>query len=126
MADLRTAMKEFRFLEDKRQAAGLTPAEEARYQELQDVLARGGAEPAAGSGFDVNAASASIYSAPYVGDNPPLESMPVDAASEEAPSPFGLDAPPSEASPADVTEVPAEAVLAADVPASAPADAPMA
>src|SRR6478672_6498379 len=60
MADLRSAMKEFRFLEDKRQGGPLSEIEEARFEELRGQLGvEAGAAPS--GGFDVNAAAAQIY-----------------------------------------------------------------
>jgi hypothetical protein len=58
MAEPRSAMKEFRALDRKRAGEGLTPAEEARYAELRDLV-----EPDVGAGtlqggFDVDAAAA--------------------------------------------------------------------
>jgi hypothetical protein len=60
MPDQRSVMKEFRFLDEKRVAKGLTPAEEARYAHLRDLigpeLGAGGLRP----GFDVDAAAARL------------------------------------------------------------------
>src|SRR6476620_6267678 len=50
MSDTRAAMREFRFLEEKRTRGILSPAEEARWNELQGLLGAEGAstqEPAA-------------------------------------------------------------------------------
>ncbi len=60
MPDQRSVMKEFRFLDAKRIAQGLTPVEEQRYAQLRDLV---GPETGAGglrSGFDVNAAAARL------------------------------------------------------------------
>jgi hypothetical protein len=60
MADQRSVLKEYRLLEQKRQAAGLTPQEEARFVQLRDLVGTE-AGPAAGrTGFDVNAAAARL------------------------------------------------------------------
>ena len=59
MADSRSVMQEFRFLEQKRQSGALTPAEQARHAELRDLV--GFEEPApARGGFDVTAAAAQL------------------------------------------------------------------
>ena len=60
MPDPRSVMKEFRFLDQKRLAEGLTPDEEARLGELRDLV---GPDPSAGAsraGFDVGAAAARL------------------------------------------------------------------
>src|SRR3990172_2040940 len=59
MPDPRSVLKEYRSLEQKRAARGLTPDEEARHGELRELV---GAEPPAAdrSGFDVNAAAARL------------------------------------------------------------------
>ncbi len=60
MSDARSVMKEFRFLDQKRQIEGLSADEEARYGELRDLV---GVEPGvagARPGFDVNAAAARL------------------------------------------------------------------
>jgi hypothetical protein len=60
MPDQRSVMKEFRYLDEKRLAEGLTPDEEARLAHLRDLI---GPELGAGSmrpGFDVNAAAAAL------------------------------------------------------------------
>ncbi|HEY6100687.1 MAG TPA: hypothetical protein VIW03_14715, partial [Anaeromyxobacter sp.] len=60
MPDQRSVMKEFRSLEEKRAAGGLTPTEEARLAHLRDLI---GPEMGAGSlrpGFDVDAAAAQL------------------------------------------------------------------
>ena len=58
MAEPRSVMKEYRALDRKRAGAGLTPAEEARYAELRDLV-EVGSGPASG-GFDVDAAAARL------------------------------------------------------------------
>jgi hypothetical protein len=57
MPDPRSVMKEFRSLEQRRAAGGLTPAEEARWTELRDLVAP---EPSPRRGFDVDAAAAQL------------------------------------------------------------------
>jgi hypothetical protein len=60
MPDQRSVMKEFRFLDQKRLAEGLTSDEEARHGQLRDLI---GPESGAGGsrpGFDVNAAAARL------------------------------------------------------------------
>ena len=59
MADPRSVMQEFRFLEQKRQAGSLTPAEAARHAELRDLVGFEQPLPARG-GFDVSAAAAQL------------------------------------------------------------------
>ncbi|BDG03588.1 DUF6982 domain-containing protein [Anaeromyxobacter oryzae] len=58
MPDPRSVMKEFRLLDQKRLAEGLTPDEEVRLAELRDLV--GPDLPAAPRGFDVNAAAARL------------------------------------------------------------------
>ncbi len=59
MSDQRSVMKEYRYLEEKRRARGLTPAEEARFAKLKAEVG-----PGAGGGqlkgFDVQAAAAAL------------------------------------------------------------------
>jgi hypothetical protein len=60
MPDQRSVMKEYRFLDQKRLAQGLTPDEEARLARLRELV---GPESGAGGlkpGFDVNAAAAAL------------------------------------------------------------------
>ncbi len=60
MAEQRSPMKEFRLLDKKRAAEGLTPAEEARHAQLKELV---GPELGAGAprgGFDVDAAAAML------------------------------------------------------------------
>jgi len=60
MPDQRSVMKEYRFLDAKRIAQGLTPEEEARFVRLKDLV---GPETGAGGlkpGFDINAAAAQL------------------------------------------------------------------
>jgi len=52
-------MQEFRFLDQKRQAGALTPAEQARHAELRDLVGFEQPAPARG-GFDVTAAAAQL------------------------------------------------------------------
>ena len=97
MPDPRSVMKEFRFLDQKRQTEGLTADEEIRYGELRDLV--GGETGAAGSkpGFDVSAAAArlreSLLPAGLRNRPPP--------APEPSPEPFGEIEPPAEEQPAE-------------------------
>lgn len=59
MADPRSIMQEFRFLEQKRLAGSLTPAETTRHAALRDLVGFEQPLPARG-GFDVNAAAAQL------------------------------------------------------------------
>jgi hypothetical protein len=72
MEDLRHAMKEFRFLEDKRQAEGLNVTEQMRHEELRELLAHQQAPAGGGAGFDVNAAAANLYAKPSQPGTDPL------------------------------------------------------
>ena len=60
MSDSRSVMKEFRSLEQKRQAGSLSADEEARYRELRDLVGPDQNAPGARPGFDVNAAAARL------------------------------------------------------------------
>ena len=59
MSDQRSVMKEFRFLDQKRQTTGLSAEEATRYAQLRDLV---GPDTAAAprAGFDVNAAAARL------------------------------------------------------------------
>src|SRR6266568_9285229 len=60
MPDQRSVMKEYRYLDEKRVAQGLTPEEQARFHRLKDLV---GPEVGAGGlkpGFDVHAAAAQL------------------------------------------------------------------
>jgi hypothetical protein len=59
MADSRSVMQEFRFLDQKRQAGSLTAAEQSRHAELRDLVGFEQPAPARG-GFDVTAAAAQL------------------------------------------------------------------
>ncbi|HYD41813.1 MAG TPA: hypothetical protein VEB43_13375 [Anaeromyxobacter sp.] len=97
MPDPRSVMKEFRFLDRKRQTQGLTADEEIRFGELRDLV--GGETGAAGSkpGFDVSAAAArlreSLLPAGLRNRPPP--------APEPSPEPFGEIEPPTEEQPTE-------------------------
>jgi hypothetical protein len=60
MSDHRSVMKEFRTLDEKRSAGGLTPSEEQRYAELRDLVAPELGAGGAPRGFDVDAAAARL------------------------------------------------------------------
>ncbi|HET6438365.1 MAG TPA: chemotaxis protein CheA, partial [Anaeromyxobacter sp.] len=60
MSDARSVMKEFRALDHKRHAEGLSADEEARYRELTDLVGSDSSAPGARPGFDVNAAAARL------------------------------------------------------------------
>ncbi|HEY6002895.1 MAG TPA: hypothetical protein VIV57_08465, partial [Anaeromyxobacter sp.] len=61
MPDPRSVMKEYRSLEQKRATGGLTPAEEARFARLRDLVAPDtGTGTGSAPGFDVDAAAASL------------------------------------------------------------------
>jgi hypothetical protein len=91
MPDPRSVMKEFRFLDQKRQAQGLTADEEVRYGELRDLVG-GETGASAKPGFDVSAAAArlreSLMPAGLRNRPPPTP--------EPSPEPFGEIEPPAE------------------------------
>jgi hypothetical protein len=60
MPDQRSVMKEFRFLDAKRSAGGLTPSEELRYAELRELVSPELGAGGAPRGFDVDAAVARL------------------------------------------------------------------
>jgi hypothetical protein len=83
MADPRSIMQEFRFLEQKRQAGSLTPAEAARHAALRDLVGFEQPRPARG-GFDVNAAAAQLRESllPAGLRSRPLDAPPAPPAAE--------------------------------------------
>lgn len=95
MSNQRSVMTEFRFLDQKRQAEGLTAEEASRYAQLRELVGPDTAGPAR-SGFDVNAAAARL---------------------RESLLPAGLRARPPEAAP----PAPAAPPVAAPAPEPAPA-----
>ncbi|HET6413940.1 MAG TPA: chemotaxis protein CheA, partial [Anaeromyxobacter sp.] len=110
MSDARSVMKEFRQLERKRLAEGLSVDEEARYGELRDLI---GAETGPASvrpGFDVNAAAARLR-----------ESL-LPAGLRNRPPPEAAPAPPVE--PEQTIEEPAIPAAYEDQPLSQGDDAP--
>src|SRR6266508_3626688 len=60
MSDQRSVMKEYRHLDEKRLAEGLTPDEEARFARLRDLMAPELGAGRVRAGFDVNAAAAQL------------------------------------------------------------------
>jgi hypothetical protein len=60
MADPRSVMKEYRALEQKRQAGGLSPQEETRLVQLRELVGPETGVGLAKPGFDVNAAAARL------------------------------------------------------------------
>ncbi len=60
MPDQQSVMKQYRYLDEKRVADGLTPDEQARYEQLRALVAPGARAAQAGAGFDVNAAAAQL------------------------------------------------------------------
>ncbi len=97
MADSRSVMQEFRFLDQKRRSGALTPAEEARYAELSDLVGFEQPAPARG-GFDVTAAAAQLRESllpaglrSRPADAPPPPSDPLPAWTPPAPA-----APPAD------------------------------
>jgi hypothetical protein len=92
MSNQRSVMTEFRFLDQKRQAEGLTAEEAVRYAQLRDLVGPETAGPTR-SGFDVNAAAArlresllpaGLRSRPPEADAPPPEAPPEIATPPEA------------------------------------------
>ena len=109
MADSRSVMQEFRFLDQKRQSGTLTPAEQARHAELRDLVGFEQPTPARG-GFDVTAAAAQLResllpaglrsrpvvpapapSAAPAAWSPPLQAAPEPAAFAEPEPPLAID-----------------------------------
>ncbi len=115
MSDQRSVMKEFRFLDQKRQASGLTAEEQARYAQLRDLV---GAETAAAprAGFDVNAAAARLRESLLPGGlrsaapAPPPEPEPLPPEPEAAPEALALEAAWAEQPFAPLEAEPAPAV----------------
>jgi hypothetical protein len=114
MPDPRSVMQEFRTLDAKRLAKGLSSEEERRFAELRDLV---GGEPGAGtprSGFDVTAAAArlreSLLPAGLRNRPPP----PPELSPEPEPEPF-FPAP----APAALADAAPEAPLFADADAAA-------
>jgi hypothetical protein len=60
MPDPRSVMQEFRTLDAKRLAKGLSPEEERRFAELRDLVGGEAGGGAPRGGFDVNAAAARL------------------------------------------------------------------
>jgi len=94
MPDQRSVMKEFRFLDQKRVAEGLTPAEEKRHAQLRDLI---GPETGAGGikpGFDVDAAAARLRDSllPAGLRNRPPSPPAAPPAPEPAPEPSPAEA----------------------------------
>ena len=83
MADPRSIMQEFRFLEQKRQAGSLTPAEAARHAALRELVGFEQPLPARG-GFDVTAAAAQLRESllPAGLRSRPLDAPPTPPAAE--------------------------------------------
>ena len=95
MSDQRSVMKEYRSLDEKRLAEGLTPDEEARFARLHDLV---GPEMGAGrirAGFDVNAAAAQLRDSLVpagLRNRPPPAPAPAPAAEPEPePEPDAAD-----------------------------------
>lgn len=88
MADSRSVMQEFRFLDQKRQAGSLTPAEQSRHAELRDLVGFEQPAPARG-GFDVTAAAAQLRESllPAGLRSRPIESLPPSPPAPAAWSP---------------------------------------
>ncbi|HVI96404.1 MAG TPA: hypothetical protein VM753_20470, partial [Anaeromyxobacter sp.] len=110
MADHRSVMKEFRFLDDKRRKAALSPEEEARYARLKELA--GPELGAGGLGFDVGAAAERLR-----------ESL-LPAGLRNRPPPTPELAPEPEPEPLDLG--PVGAAYGAFEPFAAPAPAPAA
>jgi len=60
MPDQHSAMNEYRYLDEKRVVEGLTAEEKARHAQLRGLVGLDARSPAAGGGFDVNAAAAHL------------------------------------------------------------------
>ena len=88
MSNQRSVMTEFRFLDQKRQAEGLTAEEAARYAQLRELVGPETAGPPR-SGFDVNAAAARLRESllPAGLRSRPAEPPPPAAAPPEPPPP---------------------------------------
>jgi hypothetical protein len=94
MPDPRSVMKEFRFLDEKRLAKGLTAAEQARFDQLRELVGPDAPPPPLRGGFDVNAAAAnlreSLLPAGLRNRPPPTPTPPPAAAPEPEPAPEQL------------------------------------
>jgi hypothetical protein len=89
MADQRSVMKEYRLLEQKRQAGGLSPQEEARFAQLRDLVGPDTGVAASRPGFDVNAAAARLRESLLPAGLRNRPAPPPEAAPEPpAPEPF--------------------------------------
>lgn len=110
MSNPRSVMTEFRFLDQKRQAEGLTAQESARYAQLRELVGPEAAGPAR-SGFDVNAAAARLRESllPAGLRNRPPEPAPAPAAEPEpTPEMAAAEQAWAEAPFADLAPEPAE------------------
>jgi len=116
-------MKEYRLLDQKRAAQGLTPDEEARFARLRDLVGSEAAGAASGGGFDVNAAAARLRESLLpagLRNRPPPEPVPEPdpslAFAEEPALETGEPLDPSSLASAwqDATPAPLEGAQAAD------------
>ncbi|HSD18613.1 MAG TPA: hypothetical protein VLC54_01125, partial [Anaeromyxobacter sp.] len=119
MPDPRSVMQEFRTLDAKRLAKGLSPEEERRFAELRDLVGGEAGGGAPRGGFDVNAAAArlreSLLPAGLRNRPPP----PPELSPEPEPEPF-FPAPPAPAALDDAAALaPPEAPLFSDSDADA-------
>jgi hypothetical protein len=114
MADPRSIMQEFRFLEQKRQAGPLTPAEAARHAALRDLVGFEQPLPARG-GFDVTAAAAQLRESLLPAG---LRSRPLDAPPAPPPSDTTAKFPAAQAEPVEPPTAPEPAVDAMFDPAT--------
>ncbi|HTN54341.1 MAG TPA: chemotaxis protein CheA, partial [Anaeromyxobacter sp.] len=128
MPDQRSVMKEFRFLDQKRLAEGLTADEQARYSELHDLI---GPEMGAGGlrgGFDVGAAAARLRESllpaglrnrPVVAEAEaePLEPEPVEEELAAAPAYPAAEPPAREPEREPEPEPPFDPAILAALPA---------
>ncbi|WP_242355253.1 hypothetical protein [Anaeromyxobacter sp. SG64] len=127
MPDPRSVMQEYRTLEAKRLAKGLSPDEERRHAQLRDLV---GGEPGGGAprgGFDVNAAAARLRESllpaglrnrppppPELSPEPEPEPF-FPAPAPAAPAEVAFDAPPPEGALAPLLEDGATAEDLADL-----------
>ena len=116
MSDQRSVMKEFRFLDQKRQTTGLSAEESTRYAQLRDLVGPDTAAPPR-AGFDVNAAAARLRESLLPGGlrgqvpAPPLEpELPPEPEVEGPPEAPALEAA-WEAQPLDAEAAPAPDLL---------------
>jgi hypothetical protein len=119
MPDPRSVMKEFRFLDQKRQAEGLSADEEVRYGELRDLVGGEVGSAKARPGFDVSAAAArlreSLMPAGLRNRPPPTP--------EPAPEPLGeIDLPAEEPLAVDAAYAEQPLAPAGDAPAEVAVD----